>query len=49
MIMETETETREKEAVRPHSAVIVTEPNSEKDDFKRLLFDLWLEQTEQMG
>lgn len=42
--MISETETREKDPV-----VIEQDSDTEKDDFKTLLFDLWLEQQEQMG
>ncbi len=45
MISETETDTREKR----DPVVIEQDSDTENDDFKRLLFDLWLEQTEQMG
>ena len=45
MISETVTDTREKR----DPVVIEQDSDTEKDDFKRLLFDLWLEQTEQMG
>ena len=37
-----ETETREKDPV-------LTEEDTEKDDFQKFLSDLWLEQQEQMG
>lgn len=45
MISETETDTREKR----DPVVIEQDSDTGNDDFKRLLFDLWLEQTEQMG
>lgn len=39
----TEQETREKKDP------VLTEEDSEKDDFRQFLSDLWLEQQEQMG
>ena len=39
----TEQETREKKDP------VLTEENTEKDDFQQFLSDLWLEQQEQMG
>lgn len=38
-----ETETREKKDP------VLTEEDTEKDDFRQFLSDLWLEQQEQMG